>query len=355
MAYEELTALKNVQAAAPIDLDADVAAALGTNSAGEPMGVFVSQKESEDYLQDGNVAPEQYDGTQTEVIDIGGPIRPQGVDIDFRIDKDEYPERDADWEYLTGGIPIRAEAATGRGTTYPAFWSSDYDNPVILSNRHVMVNWSLESWTPEVGDGIFHGRDRIAELVDWTEEVHPDDGVTPGDDAIAELTDDARDRWQGGLLGFTDLDDPTYEIGDSAGNRDTLYNSGYRTSTTSGLVLTTQADLRIDSARFDPEGDDEEPPKLRYETGIMTIGMTLGGDSGSPSGTANRVTGTFSPAALHFAGNGTVSFGLPLERVLEKYGFEGWYTGDTSDGDKSDRLRARLGRWWRNLLGGTGV
>lgn len=292
---------------------------IGEPSDREAVQVFVKEKKSLENIPAHRQIPDSIDGKPTDVIEVG-IIREEGG---FVPGTTPYPNRYESFDVMAGGIEIKHGPTSGVLTVAtPPLDIDGYEDPVAFTNRHAAPPDKLNK-----GDPITHKGEKIGEVVEWVEPVHPDDGHTPSDSLVFSIDDP--EEWVNRLLGLGELGDiaPKDDIDDF----DRVWKSGRTSGLTSSQIISKSADASVKTDVF--EGEDAT---IEFDKVLMAYSFTMGGDSGSLWVREADEAGVWEPVGLHFAGSGVVSMAIPIERIEDIHGWGqgagSWEPDDDSSG-----------------------
>ncbi|MGD9702226.1 MAG: hypothetical protein AB7Q42_13630 [Acidimicrobiia bacterium] len=245
--------------------------------------VHVEDKRPESELTPEEVVPRMIAGVPTDVV-----LKRRAVpEVGFNDENDR-----TSYSPKVGGSRIGAEVAGGTGTLGCFCKRTDSDATVLLSNWHVLIDPG-----GDIGDGVGHPKWRtscccacgkIGEVLDFDEDL---------DCAIAEL--DSGVVFAPKIRRILRPDGTVEQEGIIAGSAapavlDEVWKVGARTGLTRGMI-TDVDESEIEVHPLDP-----------------FTRMSNKGDSGSVY--VSLATGMV--CALHNQGDGTLGFGIPIDKVM---------------------------------------
>ncbi|SES22229.1 hypothetical protein [Salipaludibacillus aurantiacus] len=284
---------------------------------GKPTGkpalvTFVTSKKPLESLDKEDVVPEEVDGVETDVVEIGMPTVQIGLEEGNTDTLRTLPSNELKVKIrpVKGGWSVGHPNITA-GTAGAVVFNKDETNPAkyyILSNNHVLAN----SNDAKIGDPILQPGpidggsapdDQVASLsrfipIDFTPDKPAEEHENLVDAAIAEGSLQELDRevyWTGYIKGWVKKEE--VEVGML------LKKTGRTTGYTTAEVLTVDATIDVNFgnnrvARFDEQ--------------ILTTPFSQGGDSGSlVTDYENRAVG------LLFAGSPEVTVLNQIEHVRD--------------------------------------
>jgi hypothetical protein len=319
----EYVAIKNRAAAILLGIPGVHAVGLGNKEIGGvasgqvSIRVLVTQKKAPGTLAASEIVPSSFEGVPTDVVEVEPPTEQVAGATGINEDNNRYRP-------LRGGVRL-SRTGNGSGTLGCLLTLRGTNRVVALTNHHVVFPSSTDT-VPSDGTQIYLGQpEDVASCFDCCRSrfgsVLAAAHSATADAAVIELSEG--ERWLAEVEGIgTVTGTHTVTLAQAMTHTYQVQKRGFRTRLSGGTVREINLSGTVynadgtanrtytNSMRIVPNPDPASP-------GAATV-WSAGGDSGSAVLNSAREV-----AALHYGGNGTDGFAIPIEDVLSAFRTQG--------------------------------